>query len=208
MKRRAFLTSTIGVVAGCTGRPGESGSPRTTTTTSSSGTNGTATTTPRSSRGSVTSSQPTSPTFKRPRTLSVTSISQRNLGNFGITADAKLVNETVTKDQPPRIKPILSTSSSQPIHMVRPIKAYSDGHTASFKPSNGAHEFLALTTQKPTQKRLKNGCWTSSVQTLGAPPWANTKSATITASSPYTRTYWIYNSSGSGESLDGVGFDR
>jgi len=193
MKRRAFLAATIGAVAGCTGRPVSSGA-TSTTTTRSSGSENAATGTSHSTGRPANGSRPRRQSLNGSHTLSVTSTSQNNLGALGVRANARLVQDTVTKDQPPRIDLTISTSSTQPIHVVHRGDAHHDAHLAIMDKTRN----LVLSKQQPTQKRWNHGCWTadwnhymSSTEQYAAPG----SGTTITANSPYARTYWIYNPS-------------
>jgi len=176
MNRRAFLVSAASLSAGCIGVSSQSSTTKSTQTAGP-----TQTTTQPDGSPSTT----TAPHLEESRTLSITNLSQGNLGLGGLSAAATLPTNTVTEQHPARIQLTISapTETNISYRVCRP------GNIHFAERTNSSNELVLR------EGDLSNGapdCWRITTPLDWGQP-CQTKSATITPSSPFTRTYIVWN---------------
>lgn len=178
MNRRSFLVAAAALSAGCIGNSNPSNPSTETTDTPQPGFQ---TTTPLT--GSSSSTPTTTPQLTEPRSVTIVNLSQGNLGQSGIKAEATLLTDTITTEHPARIRLTLSALSKTNVSYLicEPV-------TIAENPDN-SNKLVLKEGNPPTGT---SNCWRFTAPLEWGRPCFS-KSSTITSSSPFSRTYTIWD---------------
>lgn len=181
MHRRAFLVAAASLSAGCIGNAPSSTASSTPTTETPRPTQTTTQPT-----GETATTSTTKPRLNEPRSLTVSNLSQGNLEQFGLTANATLLENSFTARHPARIELELNATSKTTVSfwICRP----GDIHEAT---ATDTDDRLILKEGKPEQQ--SSDCWRIDYVNLSWGRPCFTKTVTITPNTPFTREFTIWD---------------